>query len=589
MAKVLTKIVDKNIRIEDRITLLLNLLETLRGRDECDEVIDAREQVETLVNMAVESESAGAQRQAEMEKTLTEIISAMMAGPKRSATYMGQTQGLMHLRSETGKTIWAVPNPKDETKLAGLSIGDEVLVNDAETVALCLAPPSTHTPDVATVDAVIDDDRILVQSDHDTSVIMAKSQMLKAKNGQLRNGQRLIVCGKRRIAYDTLPDADSDSKYRHRDTGKLTHITDDMIGAVPTYINQIVQHVERELLHPEIQRKYRQQRSLMYLLQGISGSGKTYSILHLIYRLHCLMARIAGIKVCDMPQRVMRLRMASTLSMYVGQSDRNIDTFYREVAELADESFMGHTLPVIAIGEEIDALARNRGDDSSGAIFDRIMTTVLDRMDSTSTEVADRLVVYLYTTNVPHLIDPAFLRRAGGVIAHFGRLDEEAFNSVLAAQMLGMPQTADAQSMVKKYIFADEALFAVLYRNTKKPSIKSRSDMLTHGLVNRSVQQAARMACQREHNGGNGDGVTGNDLTKAFDAQLRGILSQLQTNNVRQYVDLNENMIVSNVIHDLNSLRQAADRGHASIVWHWTGNCCQWSVHRATQLRRHDS
>jgi hypothetical protein len=48
-------------------------------------------------------------------------------------------------------------------------------------------------------------------------------------------------------------------------------------------------------------------------------------------------------------------------------------------------------------------------------------------------------VIFLFTTNVPHVVDPAFLRRAGGTTERFGRLGRRAFLAVLHKHLSGLP------------------------------------------------------------------------------------------------------------------------------------------------------
>ena len=67
------------------------------------------------------------------------------------------------------------------------------------------------------------------------------------------------------------------------------------------------------------------------------------------------------------------------------------------------------------------------------------LVTALDRLDANSPRLKDRLVVLLCTTNIPNMVDPAFLRRAGGTTEQFGRLTRHAFAAVLGKQLRDMP------------------------------------------------------------------------------------------------------------------------------------------------------
>ena len=43
-------------------------------------------------------------------------------------------------------------------------------------------------------------------------------------------------------------------------------------------------------------------------------------------------------------------------------------------------------------------------------------------LDVTCQQLKDKLVLFLFSTNVPEIVDPAFLRRPGGTTERFGRL-----------------------------------------------------------------------------------------------------------------------------------------------------------------------
>ena len=133
------------------------------------------------------------------------------------------------------------------------------------------------------------------------------------------------------------------------------------------------------------------------------------------------MSEVTGAPIDALPPRVLRLRPAQVLSKWLGESDRNLDRFFDEAEGLAAEPFVrdgrSFRLPVLAILEEIDGLARSRGED---AVYDRILTTALQRLDPTRPELRDKLILFLATTNVPHQVDAAFLRRIGGQVERFG-------------------------------------------------------------------------------------------------------------------------------------------------------------------------
>jgi SpoVK/Ycf46/Vps4 family AAA+-type ATPase len=258
--------------------------------------------------------------------------------------------------------------------------------------------------------------------------------------------------------------------------------------------------------------------------------------------------------------------MSEVLSKWLGESDKQLDRFFDEVEQLAEEKFVApdgqeYTLPVLAIGEEVDSLARSRGSDVE-AVYDRIQTTALQRLDTTCQKLKDRLIIFLFTTNVPHLVDPAFLRRAGGTIERFGRLTQRSFVSVLGKHLRGMPcyverlngKTTPQKQLigdVSSWLFcpksADVAQVELTFAGTTTPVLKYRRDFLTGALVDRAVQQAADEACRAERRGCEHPGVNSRMLITAFDQQIRGIVEQLHRDNVGNYLTIPDGVRVQNV------------------------------------------
>ena len=300
------------------------------------------------------------------------------------------------------------------------------------------------------------------------------------------------------------------------------------------------------------------------LLEGISGSGKSYSLLGTIRRIYDVMAKVTGVPVEDLPPRVLRLRSPAVLSKWLGESDKNIDRFFSEVEELADEKFVTpegdeHYLPVIAVMEEIDGLTRTRGHDG---IHDRLLTTILERTDPTRQELRDKLILFFGTTNVAHLIDMAFIRRIGGTVEHFGRLSRRPFAEVLEKHLAGLPFSSHnnhsqkelhkgAVSELAGWLYSphgeDRGQVLLSIVGSSVPEIRYRRDFVTAGLVDRAVQQAATLACDAEDCGFDPPGLTPELLKKCFHEQVQAIVRQLRVQNVGNYLELPEGVRIQSV------------------------------------------
>jgi hypothetical protein len=271
------------------------------------------------------------------------------------------------------------------------------------------------------------------------------------------------------------------------------------------------------------------------------------------------MAEVLGVEVGDLPQRVFQLQASEVLNKWLGESDKNIARFFDEVADVAEEKFVAPDgteweLPVIVICEEIDALARQRGEDS---IHDRIQTTLLTKLDPAQPVFEDHMVVVICTSNIPSVLDVAFVRRAGGTVERFGRVGRFDFRSILAKHLRDRPfedgdegrrrAVADLTSWLFAPNSAEPGAVDLTFVGQPNPVTKHRRDFVTAGLIDRAVQQAARGCCNDEWESGSSAWLTSERLVCAIDEQAQGIVDQLTPGNCDQYLTLPDSMRVGTV------------------------------------------
>ena len=385
----------------------------------------------------------------------------------------------------------------------------------------------------------------------------------KLNDGRVSAGATLVINSRQPFAFDALPPLDGLAHYRFLDKRPVPNVVVERdIGAPSPCIRQVADLLRVEMTNPEVRRRYRLRRCTMKLLAGVSGSGKTLTVEAIHRQMYEIMSEVTGVPMDQLPPRVFRLCMSKVLSMWLGESDKNLERFFDEVEQLAREPFLAPDgrkiiLPVLTVLEEIDGLARARGHEP---IYDRILTTALQRLDPNRESLNDLLIVFLGTTNEPQQVDTAFMRRIGGTVEQFGRLRRKAFMAVLQKHLQERPVAANngtppddlrrkMASDLTAWLFspngADHGVVELTYAGATTPVIKYRRDLLTGAMVERAVHEASEAAAQAEHGGAKDPGLTLDLLVREFEKQITGIVDQLREQNAAHYLDLPDGVRVA--------------------------------------------
>ncbi len=533
-----------------------------------DESEGSTKTVEAILEAAASSD--GESQYAEKIKEVDALIAEMNDGPVRYATFLrllepkGSVLKASVVLEDGASASVTVP---DAAFAASLRCGDTILLDAQGRAVLGADSHGTDSGEEARLERRLNRGRVEVSiRDHERCVFRASADLLaKLDAGEVSTGDTLVVCSRRRFAFDALPKEDGPAHYRHlARCGVPDVLVARDVGAPPALIEELSERVRLAMTAPDAAQRYRLQSCVTRLLAGVSGSGKTLAIHAFWRRMYEVIADVTGAPIESLPQRVVILRSAQVLSKWFGESDKNLDRFFDETERLAAEPFVApdgrvHALPVLAIMEEIDSLARARGED---AIYDRVMTTALTRLEASSSGLRDKLVLFLATTNVPHLVDTAFLRRIGGKMERFGRLGRRDFVAVLQKHVDRLPfavHNGDGPSGTRRRAVADVTAWLYSVNGSDRGQVeltfaasattvtKFRRDFLTGSVVDRAVQAAAWEACRAEHSGFAPAGLTTELLVEALDQQIGAIVGQLDPANVHNYIDLPDGARIASV------------------------------------------
>lgn len=491
---------------------------------------------------------------------LDAILKQVESSPLRRATFIqtcaiGDSQRLQAMViMENGETAY-LPVFKAQD-LKRLKLGDTVMIDAKMKIMLYQSNDNVHFGEEVKFERKVDDRHIEVITVQDSKAVLLSGPELieQIKKGEVKPGASIVTGSNGKMGVYALPAPEKGLYYKFLDRGPVPDVRVDRdIGSPPSVIAQVALHIREEMTRPDLRRKFRLRPCITRLLAGVSGCGKTLSIQAIHRLMYEIMEEVTGVPIKDLPPRVFRMKSSQMLSMWFGESDKNIDRMFDEVEQLADEPISNKgksfKLPVMVVLEEADGLGRARGSDS---IYDRIMTVILQRLDPNREGLANKMVVFLSTTNNPNLVDPAFLRRIGGSVEIFGRLDQKGFSEILRKHVDGLPSEKPWKSIisaVNDHLFGerDRGIVALDYSGHQEPVVKFKRDFLTGALIDRAVQSASQEAWELSINKDPDIGLTAGMITNSLDQQLFGIAHQLHPENVHNYTDLPDGVRVTRV------------------------------------------
>lgn len=541
------------------IDMRCEMLRSVASSDDPKARAAIRAVLETAAGQGLTSEDLYA---AKLEE-LNEIIGQMTAGPLRLATFLSHvdSNGLgqrAQCALQDGSIAFPVIPDKEIAK--ALRAGENVWLEAQARALLYRDAHPTRVGEEARFERAMPGGLVEVSlREQGKSVYFAAADLTEQiERGEANPGDTLIVCPMRNVAFRAVAHADGLSHYRYlvREAVPDVRIERDVANP-PAFLEELSEHVRTDLKDPDLHRRYRLRRCAMVLLTGLPGTGKSWCIHGLWNRVYRLMSEATGLPVEELPPRVLRFRGSQILSKWLGEADKAIDRFFDEIEELAaqtitDAAGRERQLPLLVIFEEADGIARERGEDH---IHDRIQTTLLQRLDvGANPRLGELPVIFLFTTNTPQLVDPAFLRRAGGTTHHFGRLEgRSAFREVLDRIFGERPvagRNGSEAAAARTEVIADVAswLFSVngedrgqveiTYVGQSEPRVMRRRDFLTPGLIDRAVQQAAARAAREDRAGTTRPGVSARHLIRAISDQVRAIVDRLDVRNAHHYVTI---------------------------------------------------
>lgn len=488
-------------------------------------------------------------------KQLFEQLEKGAARPAYFRESLNQDQAIVVLQNGDEAIVLGT----EPDMLANLKAGDMVSVDQRGSCIIAVHATNPRSGQLMTLERVLADGRLEMNEDGRGQVCWPTYKLADdIKENRIKPGAKVIVKPGPQMAIEALPEPDGLNRFRYLvQLPPPNVIAERDMGNPPKWLGRLKQFLKRSLFHPKTNQKYGLRSLFTTLLEGPAGCGKTMSILAGQRVMYQMVSELVDEPIDSLPYRTLRMKASQVFSMWLGESDKNMDRFFDEMEQLAGVPVKigrrEYKLPVWCTIEEFEAIGRQRGQDhGTGGSFDRILTSFLQRLDATRPELKDMTIIMVCTSNEPRLIDHAAMRRIGGVIEHIGMLCKDSFPKVLSKHVAKIPIESDngtpmeslremAVNYVTANLFTDERPLVELM--TAKGAVKKyRKDLLTPALIDRAVQQAAEIAAEMEADKRT-DGVPVKVLVECFESQIQSVARQLDEHNVHKYMDLGDDAI----------------------------------------------
>jgi ATP-dependent 26S proteasome regulatory subunit len=490
---------------------------------------------------------------AQMKEHYEQALLELNEGAVRPATFVSMATASLpgpapraHVVTPDGQERYPSLHPRvrgDE-----LRAGMTVYLDPKGGVVLGLAPDEPLVGQVGSflrkvqgtlVEALLQNERLLVH---------AAAPVLDAiAAGVLRPGTRLLICPRRHVALGIVPE---ENRQRHRfvDRARVPDVIAERdIGRPHWVLDYLVRRLRVLLFRPDLLSRFDLRPRFAALLTGPTGCGKTLTIRAFLNAFDRILVERTGRR--DLGSRVIRVKVSELLSDYLGRSDKNVEELFDDVrtlaaAEIGTEDGDRLRLPVVLLLEEVEGLARRRGPDS--AVYDRVLTTLLQRLDDPTDDLGRLPLVLISTSNRPDLLDSAMARRLG-VQARFTRLDREGLTAVLDKKLrpnYPYPAGPAARQGVLDDVVGwfygptseDRGIVELVLKGGKK-LIKRRRDFLTGGVVEQAVAGAIDRAAFAADLAGDAC-LTAGGIIEALRQCVDGLADSLSPENAADYLDI---------------------------------------------------
>ncbi|MHC4942561.1 MAG: ATP-binding protein [Planctomycetota bacterium] len=565
----------KNMKLDASQEKLLNLVfdkkkpSALRAQMLLDACLTGMEDPQkTILFLARILDEAGQDNDAleakKLKDELKEKVKELEMGTARPATFVDMAVATLpgsdrraHVITPDGQERYPLLN--ETIKPEALFCGMTVFMDEKGVMITGFSRMKPKAGQVATFIRRIPETRVIEVAFRDERMVLYAHQCLHDALDQeiLKRGDPVMFCPRRHFAFERIePEETRHSRFIDRSQLPAVIATRD-IGDPHPILGYLIRRTQVMLFREDLLARYDLRPRCCVLMTGRSGTGKTLTIRAFLHEFNGMITERTG--RTDIGSRVIRLKMSELLSKWFGESDKNIDALMDDIHALASEEIEtvdGHCIriPLMVIMEEAEGIARRRGE-YDGSVYDRVIGTLLQRLDDPTHDLAGLPIIMIATTNRPDMFDAAMWRRLAGVRAHFQRLTREGTAAVLSKKLKdhfpyasanGTPPEEVRDRIIEQIVSnlfspnGDETgLVEITLRDGKK-ELRYARDFLTGSTVEQAVSNAIDRAVFASADEGTLVGLSARSLLDSLHEVIGGLADNLTTHNIYDYLDLPE-------------------------------------------------
>ncbi|MBW3598100.1 MAG: ATP-binding protein [Planctomycetes bacterium] len=495
-----------------------------------------------------------------------QAVIELRMGPVRPATFIEVIEWPFetpHPRVEVVTPDGAHRHPilSPQVKLEDLQPGMTVFLDPEGAVVLAYSTMMPHVGQEAKFQRRLPDSNCVEVAIRDERVVLHAAQPLidVIEADEIKRGDPVIFCPRREFAFQAVPNEEN-RKYRYVDESRIPSVDANRdIGKPHWSLAWLLRRTDLLLNRPDILETLDVRPRVGILMVGPSGTGKTLTIKGYLNRFHRMLQERTGRD--DIGSRIVRIKAGEMLSPWFGETDQNFERLFNDVYEIGstpERTADGEKiiLPVVLLMEEIEGLARRRGADDGTGVYDRVIGTLLQRLDDPNDDLSQLPLIIIATSNRPSMIDIAMWRRLASVVARFTRLDRDGLTAVLGKKLKEHYPFVSRNGHSNKELrdalidevaatlcspHGEDAIVEITIRDGSKIR-KDRRHLLTGAVVEQAVSETIdRIAFQMAEHGREGVGMSAAMLIEALHRQVDNLADNITPQNAADFIDLPEN------------------------------------------------